>query len=228
MNSNPIQMRVLIIEDEKDISSFLKKNLESECFAVDVAEDGESGSFAARTNEYDIIILDNLLPIKNGTEVCVEIRKAGKTVPILMLSVKSEISDKVHLLNLGADDYLIKPFSFNELLARMHALLRRPKQIQSEFLEVDDLHLDCRNHQVVRGNDPIYLSRKEFMLLQYLMKNRGNVLTRGMIMEHVWDMNADPFSNTIESHVLSLRKKIDPPGKTKLIHTIPGRGYKIN
>ena len=220
-------MRILIIEDEVNISKFLKKNLETECFVVDVIADGENGSYAARTNDYDAIILDNILPKKLGTEICSELRNAGKTLPILMLSVKSETADKVNLLNLGADDYLTKPFSFDELLARLNALLRRPKQVQNQVLEIKNLKLDCHNHLVFRDGKIIPLSRKEFMLLEYLIKNQGNVLTRRMIMEHVWDMNADPFSNTIESHIVSLRKKIEPAGSIKLILTIPGMGYKI-
>jgi two-component system, OmpR family, response regulator len=221
-------MRILVVEDETSIRRFLKKSLEAEVFAVDEVEDGEAGSFAARTNDYDLVILDNLLPKKNGVQICREIRAMGKSVPILMLSVKSEVNTKVELLDAGADDYLVKPFSFEELLARVHALLRRPRQIQDEVLTIGDLTLDCRRHSVVRGRQAIVLTRKEFMLLEYLMKNAGNVLSRGMLMEHVWDMNADPFSNTIESHVLSLRRKIDLPGRAKLIHTVPGRGYKID
>lgn len=221
-------MRILIIEDEQKIIDFLKPSLEAECFIVDAALDGEQGSFLARTNEYDIIILDLMLPKKDGIEVCKEIRAKEKTVPIIVLSVKSETASKVELLNAGADDYLIKPFSLEELLARMRALLRRPKQIESEVLQIDDLFLDTKKHQVKRGGKEVYLTRKEFILLEYLMKNQGIVLSRGMIMEHVWDMNADPFSNTIESHILSLRRKVDNvKEEKKLIHTVPGRGYKI-
>jgi DNA-binding response OmpR family regulator len=221
-------MRILIIEDSKEITNFLKLSLEGEQFVVDVAEDGEKGSFWARTNDYDLIILDNILPKKTGLEVCEEIRKSGKTMPIIVLSVRSETLTKIQLLNAGADDYLIKPFSFEELLARIRALLRRPKVIESEILQIDDLTLDTKKCLVKRGKKEIYLTRKEFMLLEYLLKNSGSVLSRGMIMEHVWDMNVDPFSNTIESHILSLRRKIDLPGKKKLIHTVSGRGYKIN
>jgi DNA-binding response OmpR family regulator len=222
-------MRILIIEDSKEITNFLKLSLEGEQFVVDVAEDGERGSFWARTNDYDLIILDNILPKKTGLEVCEEIRKSGKTMPIIVLSVRSETLTKIQLLNAGADDYLIKPFSFEELLARIRALLRRPKVIESEILQVDDLTLDTKKCLVKRGKkEEIYLTRKEFMLLEYLLKNSGSVLSRGMIMEHVWDMNVDPFSNTIESHILSLRRKIDSPGRKKLIHTVSGRGYKID
>ena len=220
-------MRILIIEDEKKIIDFLKKSLENECFVVDVAMDGEKGLYLAQTNNYNIIILDNVLPKKTGRQVCEEIRKDGKTVPIIMLSVKGETTTKVELLNAGADDYLTKPFSLEELLARIRALLRRPKQIESEVLKLDDLTLDTKRHLVKRGKKEVYLTRKEFMLLEYLMKNQGIVLSRGMILEHVWDMNADPFSNTIESHILSLRRKTDFKGTKKLIHTVPGRGYKI-
>lgn len=220
-------MRILVIEDEIKISDFLKKSLEAECFAVDVAGDGERGSYLARINDYDLVILDNILPKKTGLEVCQEIRKDGKNMPIIMLSVKAETSTKVELLNAGADDYLIKPFSLEELLARMKALLRRPHQIESEVLTIDDITLDTKRNIVKQGDKEVYLTRKEFMLLEYLMKNPGIVLSRGMILEHVWDMNADPFSNTIESHILSLRRKIDNKGKKKLIHTISGRGYKI-
>lgn len=220
-------MRILIIEDEQDIIKFLKPSLEAEYFTVDVAKDGKQGSFLARTNGYDLIILDNMLPEKNGIEVCREIREADKTMPILMLSVVSETGKKVDLLNAGADDYLTKPFSLDELLARVRALLRRPAKIEGEVLQIDDLVLDSKKYLVSRAKKAIYLTRKEFSLLEYLMRNQGVVLSRGMIMEHVWDMNADPFSNTIEAHVLSLRRKIDAHSENKLIQTVPCRGYRI-
>ena len=220
-------MRLLIVEDNKEISDFLKRSLENECFAVDVASDGEKGYFLALTNDYDLIILDYILPKKDGRQVCEEIRKAGKTIPILVLSVRSEIPTKVDILNIGADDYLTKPYSFEELLARIKALLRRPRQIEREVLEIDDLILDTKRHLVKRCKKEIYLSRKQFMLLEYLMKNQGMVLSRGMIMEHVWDMEGDLFSNTIETHISTLRRKIESPRKRKLIYTVPGRGYKI-
>lgn len=220
-------MRILVIEDEKEISDFLKANLESDCFAVDVASDGEKGSFLARTNPYDLIILDYMLPKKNGNEVCKEIREQKNKTPILMLSVKTEVEDKVSLLNGGADDYLAKPFAYSELLARVRALLRRPNTLHDDTLSFDDLELDIPRQSVRRGGHEIYLTRKEFMLLEYLMRNQGIVLSRAMIMEHVWDMNADPFSNTIETHILSLRKKLHTPKRHKIIRTLPGRGYKI-
>ncbi|MDP2598212.1 MAG: response regulator transcription factor [Candidatus Liptonbacteria bacterium] len=221
-------MRILLIEDEKQIIDFLKPALEAELFAVDTAEDGERGSYFARTNDYDLVILDNILPKKIGLDVCREIRGHGKTMPILILSVKSEVVTKIELLNAGADDYLSKPFSFKELIARIHALLRRQKHIDPEILTMDDLSVDTQKYSVMRGTKEIYLTRKEFMLLEYLMRNKGSVLSRGMIMEHVWDMSVDPFSNTIESHILSLRHKLDLPRAKKLIQTVPGRGYKIN
>lgn len=221
-------MRILLVEDEKEIRDFLKPSLETEFFNVDVAEDGEKGSFLARTTDYDLIVLDNILPKRNGMLVCEDIRKNGKTVPIIMLSVKSDTATKVELLNAGADDYLGKPFSFEELLARIRALLRRPKEIASEVLTLDSLTVNTKTCSVTRGKRDIYLTRKEFMLLEYLLRNKGNVLSRGMILEHVWDMDADPFSNTIESHILSLRRKVDTESDKKLIHTVPGRGYKID
>ncbi len=220
-------MRLLIVEDEKKISDFLRVGLEAESFAVDVADDGERGSYLARVNDYDAIILDNILPKKTGMEVCEEIRKNGFSTPILILSVKSETATKVDLLNAGADDYLIKPFSLQELLARLRALMRRPRQIKGDVLTIGDLILDTKKQSVGRAKREIYLTRKEFSLLEYLMRNPGTVLSRGMMMEHVWDMSADPFSNTIESHILSLRKKINGKGEKKLITTVPGRGYKI-
>ena len=221
-------MRILVIEDEEGIAKFLKAGLESEYFAVDLAEDGEKGSYLAKTNDYDMIILDNMLPKKNGAEVCQEIRATGKNTPIIMLSARGEMGIKVELLNKGADDYMTKPFSLEELLARIRALLRRPHYVSSEVLTIDDLVMDTKRHVVKRGEKEIYLTRKEFMLLEYLLKHRDSVVSRGMIMEHVWDMNADPFSNTIESHILNVRKKISAKGKKNLIHTLPGVGYKIS
>lgn len=220
-------MRLLIIEDEKEIAEVLKASLENECFVVDVAYDGKKGCFLALTNDYDLIILDYILPQKDGLQVCQEIRRRGKILPILALSVKSEAITKVDFLNAGVDDYLTKPFSFEELLARIRALLRRPLQIASEILKIDDLVLDTKRHLVWRGKKEIYLTRKQFILLEYLMRNQSFVVSRGMIMEHVWDINADPFSNTIEAHILALRRKIDTSRKRKLIQTVPGRGYKI-
>ena len=220
-------MRILVVEDEEKISSFLKKSLEAECFAVDTVSDGKEGFELAQINTYDVLILDNTLPRKSGIAICSDLRLHGKTMPVLILSANSDTRTKVDALNAGADDYLTKPFSFEELLARVHALLRRPAEITDDVLCIGNVTLDTKRHIVTRAEEDITLTRKEYMLLQYLMQNEGAVLSRGMIMEHVWDMNADPFSNTIESHILSLRKKLNCISRDDLIHTVPGRGYKI-
>lgn len=220
-------MRILVVDDDKEIREFLKANLQAECFVVDTAADGEEGSYLGRTHEYDVIILDNILPKKNGFEVCHDIRQAGKTVPIIILSVQSDVEDKVDLINAGADDYLTKPFAYRELQSRLRALLRRPVSITPPVLKIDDLTLDVLQQKVRRGKKEIYLTRKEFALAEYLMRHSGSVVSRGMLMEHVWNDDIDPFSNTIEAHILNLRKKIDSNAKRRLIHTVPGRGYKI-
>jgi DNA-binding response OmpR family regulator len=220
-------MRVLIVEDEQKIREFLKESLEAELFAVDAVADGEQGSRLGRTNDYDLIVLDNMLPIKDGLTVCREIREDGKTMPIIVVSVKNDTVNKVDLLNAGADDYLTKPFALPELMARVRALLRRPHALEEEVLTVGDVTLDVRSGTVTRGDKSISLTRKEFMLLHYPMQNEGSILSRGMMLEHVWDMSVDIFSNTIESHILSLRKKLGDTGSKRLIQTVAGRGYKI-
>jgi len=221
-------MRALVIDDEKAVRDMLCRHLRAESFAVDTAEDGSEGSYLARTNNYDLVILDNMLPEKSGMAVCEEIRRIGSTVPILMLSVLGETSQKVSLINAGADDYMVKPFSFDELIARVRALMRRPSKMAGDLITIADFTLDTKLQNLKRDGNDIYLTRKEFMLLEYLMRNQGVVLSRGMIMEHVWDMSSDPFSNTIESHILSLRKKIGDTREKRLIQTVPGRGYKID
>jgi DNA-binding response OmpR family regulator len=221
-------MRILVVEDDPKINDFLKISLESEYFVVDTVNDGEKGYYLAMNNEYDVIILDFMLPGKLGLEICKELRTNGIQTPIIGLSVKSETVNKVGFLNAGADDYLTKPFSFEELIARIQALLRRPQSIESNIVEIGGIELDSQKHTVRKDGKEIYLTRKEFLLLEYLMKNHGTVLSRGMILEHVWDMNADPFSNTIETHIMTLRRKIDSEQSLKLIRTVPGVGYKID
>lgn len=221
-------MRILVVEDDPEIGKFLRENLTAQCYAVDLEADGEAGSYLARTNEYDLIILDNFLPGKEGRDVVRDLRKAGKATPIIMLTVESEVPKKVELLGLGADDYVTKPFSFGELLARIQAILRRPREVQSEVLAIGDLAVDIQKQAVTRAGKNVYLTRKEFQLLEYLMRNAGRVISRGQILEHVWDVNADPFSNTIETHILNLRRKVDKDERRKVIHTVPGRGYKVD
>ena len=225
-------MRILIIEDDLDTAMFVKSRLEEKCFAVDIEMDGNAGLKAAKANAYDLILLDYNLPGRNGFSVMEEIRTAEEKTrthtPIIMISVTSEISHKVSGFNTGADDYVTKPFFFDELFARIQAVLRRPNMRKELVFHMDDLMLDTNRQKVIRGEESVYLTRKEFCILEYLMRNEGMVVSRGMITEHVWDMNVDPFSNTIEMHILNLRKKIDKPEKSKLIHSIPGRGYKID
>jgi DNA-binding response OmpR family regulator len=220
-------MKILIIEDDISIRNVLQMGLESKSFAVDIAEDGEQGSFMARTNEYDVIILDNVLPKKTGGHVCNEIRESGKDTPIIMLSAKSEVLTKIEILNKGADDYMTKPFSFEELVARINSLLRRPNHIKRELIKINNLELDRARQSLHKKGKEIYLTRKEYTMIEYLMLNKEMTLSRGQILEHVWDSNGNPFSNTIETHVLNLRKKIGDKAK-KMIESVPSRGYRFN
>jgi DNA-binding response OmpR family regulator len=218
-------MKILIIEDDVDISSFIKDNLTEDTYSVEIAKDGPDGSFLARTNYYDIIIMDYSLPSKDGVLVCEEIRSSGVETPIIFLTVHTDIKKKVKALEKGADDYMTKPFSIEELKARIQALVRRPRKIESPILIVGDLVLDTQKRTVKRGSTSIYLTRKTYDLLEYLMRNKGTVLSRGSIMEYVWNSDGDPFSNTIEAHILNLRKKINVKGKKDILKNIPGRGY---
>ncbi len=221
-------MNLLVVEDDKETRNFLKSSLRAEGFVVDTAEDGKAGSYKASVNDYDLIILDIELPYKNGRQICSELRSSGKNMPIIMLSVKGEIDTKVDLLQTGADDYLTKPFSFTELSARIKALLRRPQKIEGEVLCIDDLVLDTGGRTVARAGKEVSLTPKEFFLLEYLMRNRGRVMSRQSLLEHVWDVNADPFTNTVETHIVNLRKKLKQKNKKEIIRTVSGTGYKIN
>lgn len=217
---------MLIIEDEQEIREYLVTNFEKEGFIVDFSDNGEEGSYFARTNEYSILIIDHILPKKTGLEIIQEVREQEKTVPIIMLSVRNDITHKIDTFRAGADDYVSKPFSFQELNARVKALLRRPYSIKNQIYQIEDLTIHSEKQEVTRNGKPIYLTRKEFLLLECLAKETGKVLSRGVIMENVWDMSIDPFSNTLETHILNLRRKIGKNSK-KIIKTVPGRGYKI-
>ncbi|PJC80117.1 DNA-binding response regulator [Candidatus Roizmanbacteria bacterium CG_4_8_14_3_um_filter_36_12] len=222
-------MRILIIEDEHRIANSIKKGLEQENYAVDIAYDGNDGFDLAATEEYDVIILDLMLPGMDGTDICQSLRKNKVHTPILILTAKGQIQDKVKGLDNGADDYLTKPFSFEELLARIRALTRRPKTTLGEVLTVSDLIFNPKTFEVKRFGKLIKLSNKEFSLLEYLMRNKARILTKDQIIGHVWDYDADILPNTVEVYIRNLRNKIDLPFKKKkpLIITIRGFGYKI-
>jgi heavy metal response regulator len=218
-------VRILIVEDEKKVAGFIKKGLEEETYAVDVAYDGEEGFHLASMNDYDMIILDWMLPKMDGLEVLSRLRDKKVSTPILLLTAKDAVDDKVTGLNKGADDYLTKPFAFSELLARIRSLLRRGQAETQTELKVGDLILDMVSHKVSRGGEEIELTGKEYSLLEYFMRNEDKVLTRTMIAEHVWDYNFDTFTNVIDVYVNHLRKKIDKKYPAKLLHTLRGVGY---
>jgi len=221
-------MRILIAEDDRKVAGFLKKGLKEEQYAVDVCYDGEDALFQAQVNQYDLVILDVMLPKKNGFSVCKEIRKEGNLTPILMLTARDQLEDKVKGLQEGADDYLTKPFAFEELLARIQALLRRTQDYKTKTLKVGDLELDPVARKITRDGKPITLTGKEYALLEYLMRNKSRVITQAMIIDHVWDMNYDGLSNVVNVYINHLREKIDKGFSQKYIHTIRGVGYKVD
>jgi two component transcriptional regulator, winged helix family len=220
-------VRILLIEDDIAISRLLKEGLEDESYAVDVAHDGSEGYRTASADEYDVIILDIMLPEMDGYEVCRALRKDGNKTPILMLTARDAERDIVEGLDTGADDYLAKPFSFDVLLARIRALLRRPNEKLEEILQVGDLKLDPSLKKVTRASQEITLTAKEYGVLEYLMRNKGKVLSKEQIISHVWDFDADVLPNNVELFIMFLRRKIDKPFKSKLIHTVSGFGYKL-
>jgi two-component system copper resistance phosphate regulon response regulator CusR len=219
-------MRILIIEDEKRIQDFLSRGLESAGYAVDVAADGNTGIELVHNTEYDLVILDLMLPDMDGLNVLQKVRNRKVNPPVLILSARDAIDDRVKGLELGADDYLTKPFAFVELLARVRALLRRG-QPTPERLQVGDLALDCIRRRVTRSNENIELAPKEFSILEYMMRNRGRPLSRTMIVEHVWDMDYDGLTNIVDVYIRHLRSKIDDKFPVKMIHTVRGIGYML-
>jgi heavy metal response regulator len=218
-------MRILIVEDEKKVASFIKRGLEEAGYSVDVASDGVEGSYMAESDDYDLIVLDLILPRKSGLEVCKELRDQKINLPILILSARDTVEDKVTGLDTGADDYLTKPFAFSELLARVRALLRRGETMTPIKLQIVDLVMDTVTHEVSRAGKEIKLTGKEYSLLEYFMMNPNKVLTRTMLSEHVWDYTFDTFSNVIDVYINYLRNKVDRDFNPKLIHTVRGVGY---
>jgi len=223
-------MKILIVEDEHRIATTLKKGLELEHYTVDTAFDGQEGYDLASSEDYDLIILDLMLPFKDGLSICADLRKEGNHTPVLMLTAKSQVEDKILGLDTGADDYLAKPFSFDELLARVKALLRRPHHLNSETLTFEDLSLNTTTFQVARKDKDISLTNKEYLLLKYFISHPNQILTKDQIISHVWDYSSDILPNTVEAFVKKLRQKIDKPFKSSppLIHTIRGFGYKLS
>ncbi len=220
-------MRILLVEDDADLAQFIRKGLKEERYAVDLATDGEEGLRLAQDNPYDLLILDIMLPRLDGLTVCRRLRETGVTAPVLLLTARAAVQDKVAGLDTGADDYLTKPFAFAELLARVRALLRRGGPHQSARLTAADLELDPAAHRVWRAGREITLTSKEYALLEFLMRNKNRVLTRTAIIEHVWDISYDPMTNIVDVHIRALRAKIDRDFSPPLITTVRGAGYML-
>ena len=220
-------MRILLVEDEPDAARLLAKGLREQRYAVDLAADGEAATYQASINDYDLLIVDVLLPLKDGFAVCRDVRASGGQMPILLLTARDAVQDRIAGLDDGADDYLTKPYDFHELLARVRALLRRGQVLQAEQLTAADLTINTRTHEVKRAGRLIELTAKEYALLEYLARRAGAVVTRTDIAEHVWDESFDPFSNLIEVYIQRLRRKVDEAHEVKLIRTLRGEGYRL-
>lgn len=222
-------MRLLVVEDEVHLLNIIKKRLVKEHYSVDTCEDGEEAMEYIRMTPYDGIILDIMLPGRDGISILKEMRREGNYTPVLLLTARDSIEDRVHGLDMGADDYLVKPFAFEELLARIRVMFRKHGEVRSqeEVFTVADLSVNCKNHEVHRGNKRIDLSSKEFALLEYLIRNQGKVLSRDQIEQHIWDYDYMGSSNMIDVYIRYLRKKIDEPFEKKLIQTVRGAGYVL-
>ncbi len=221
-------MRILVVEDERRLSNTVKQGLVEEGFAVDQAFDGEEGLYLSESEDYDAVILDLMLPKIGGVEICRQLRKKGIKTPILMLTAKDQLEDKVTGLDAGADDYITKPFAFIELKSRLQAILRRSYDQKDPVIQVEDLTLDPLKHLVKRDNKSIKLTPKEFAILELLLRHKDEIVTRTQIVDHVWDYNFDSMSNVVDVFIATLRKKIDGNFSKKLIHTLHGVGYKVS
>jgi two-component system copper resistance phosphate regulon response regulator CusR len=221
-------VRILLVEDEARVAGFIAKGLREQAYAVDIAGDGEQALYQAAVNQYDIVILDVMLPLKDGHTVCRELRASGFRTPILMLTARGAVDDRVEGLDSGADDYLAKPFDFKELLARLRALLRRSAALRPQVLRVADLTLNTASHAAARAGKPVSLTAKEYALLEFLVLNQGRVVGREQIGQHVWDENFDPLSNVIDVYIKRLRAKLDTGFSRRLIHTRRGEGYILS
>lgn len=219
-------MRILLVEDDEGISSFILKGLREAALAVDLSADGEDALYQVSINDYDLVILDVMIPLKDGFEVCREMREQGLETPILMLTARDAVQDRIEGLDSGADDYLVKPFAYDELLARIRALLRRKeKPLAPDLLKVGDLEVDTKSQRIRRGGEEIRLTAKEYTVLEYFARNPGRVIGREEISEHCWDETYDPFTNSIEVFINRLRKKIDKNSREPLLQTRRGAGY---